>query len=231
MDRYGLIGYPISHSLSPQLFSEAYDGLLPYELVETPDFDEAWDIFIRDFKAVNVTMPFKSLAAARADIIAKDVERTGSANILVKENGLVKACNSDCYAVARILGKLKADHGIASVAIIGTGGAGRAAFAASEDCGLETSVFHHDGIKDGACADIIIYTLPSFVEGARHLKCRFVLEANYRNPSLESLNITDPEGRPAEYIGGKIWLRAQAAGGFETMTGQKISDNFTIWQR
>lgn len=231
MDKYGLIGYPISHSLSPHLFREAYYGQLPYELVETPDFDEAWNIFIRDFKAVNVTMPFKSLAAARADFISKDVERTGSANILTKENGRVKAYNSDCYAVSRILERLKAEHGIASVAIIGTGGAGRAALAASEDCGFEPSVFNHDGIEAGTFADIIIYTLPSFVKGARHLKCRFLLEANYRNPSLESLTITDPEGRVAEYIGGEIWLRAQAAGGFETMTGQKISDKFTIWQK
>ena len=42
MDKFGLIGYPIAHSLSPRLFSAAYGGRYAYELIETPDFEKAW---------------------------------------------------------------------------------------------------------------------------------------------------------------------------------------------
>ena len=36
--RFGLIGHPIAHSLSPALFRAGFDGKYPYELIETSDF-------------------------------------------------------------------------------------------------------------------------------------------------------------------------------------------------
>ena len=34
MKKFGLIGHPISHSLSPALFKAAYGGKYAYELIE-----------------------------------------------------------------------------------------------------------------------------------------------------------------------------------------------------
>ena len=44
-ERFGLIGYPIAHSLSPALFKAGYHGRFPYELIETADFEEASSVF------------------------------------------------------------------------------------------------------------------------------------------------------------------------------------------
>ena len=67
MNKFGLIGYPVAHSQSPGLFSAAYGGRYPYELIETPDFEKAWECFVNGYRAVNVTAPFKADAFYAAD--------------------------------------------------------------------------------------------------------------------------------------------------------------------
>lgn len=204
--RFGLIGYPIGHSQSPALFKEAYNGRWEYDLIEEDSFEAAWTRFIEGpYKAINVTAPYKTQAAARADIKSPAVERIGAANILVKTPEGIAAYNSDYLAVKELLNSAEAK----SVAIIGTGGAGRAAIAAAEDCGLDIQVFHHDEIAGGVSADVIIYTLPKAVEGIDKLDCRTLIEANYKDPCLSGHD---------GYISGLVWLRSQANLGFVLMT-------------
>ena len=64
MSRFGLIGFPIAHSLSPLLFKAAYGGRFRYDLLESEDFDTAFRAFMKSCDAVNVTAPFKELAGA-----------------------------------------------------------------------------------------------------------------------------------------------------------------------
>lgn len=223
---FGLIGYPISHSQSPALFEAAYGGLWAYELIETEDFDKAWETFISRCQAVNVTMPFKAPAAQRAGIKSPEVELTGMANVLVKTAGGIKAFNTDFLAVKTILERVLARRtdlgGKPSVAVIGYGGAGRAAAAAAQACGLDAVIHHHDGIKDGVEADIVIYTLPAKVEGTGKIKAKVILEANYRNPSLSREALAEAGLDDTEYIPGTEWLKLQAEYGFPLMTGMDI---------
>ena len=72
MKRFGLIGYPIAHSLSPFLFRAGYEGKYPYELIETSDFEEAYRRFLSEYHGINVTAPFKELAYAKADILSEE---------------------------------------------------------------------------------------------------------------------------------------------------------------
>lgn len=222
MKRYGLIGYPVAHSLSPMLFREKYGDDPVYELIETPSFEEAWDRFMCGYDAVNVTMPFKTLAAAKADIKSPEVIRTGAANLLVKTKGGIVAHNTDYMAVKSLLEEIITDTGASCATVVGIGGAGRAAAAAAEDCGLEVSALHHDALAGGAASDIIIYTLPSAVEGIGKLRCRHMIEANYRDPVLKGMDIRSDDGSPAGYTGGEEWLRRQADTGFAIMTRQDI---------
>ena len=64
--KFGLIGHPIAHSLSPALFNAGYDGRYTYELIESPDFEEAYEKFLNSYDGINVTAPFKELAFAKA---------------------------------------------------------------------------------------------------------------------------------------------------------------------
>ena len=227
MAKFGLIGYPAAGSQSPALFSAAYGGRYPYEIIEEEDFALAFDKFMReDFRAVNVTAPHKLAAAAAADWRSPEVERIGAANILVKTAEGVKAYNSDCLAVKQLIDGLD----VGTAIIIGLGGAGRAALHACRDCGLKTSVLHHDEITgiggDGDCpggsvfrdnpvaADLIVYTLPRAVPGIEIIRCKYLIEANYIDPACSNLPGVD------HYIGGIMWLKAQAIKGYGLMTGE-----------
>lgn len=212
MDKYGLIGYPIAHSLSPRLFSAAYGNKYQYELIETPDFEKAWECFIHGYKAVNVTAPFKGDAFENADWHSPECKRVGATNLCINEGGIVKAYNSDYLGVKALLEPLKRG----SAAVIGFGGAGKAAFAAAEDSGFSTTVLHHDEISAGVSADVIIYTLPKAVEGIDKLECRNLIEANYKDPCLSF--------HPG-YIPGTAWHLQQAVLGYALMTGEEPDVN------
>ena len=54
--KFGLIGHPIEHSMSPTLFRAGYNGRYPYELIETPDLEEAYARFIQEYDGSNVRM-------------------------------------------------------------------------------------------------------------------------------------------------------------------------------
>lgn len=208
MNKFGLIGCPIAHSMSPRLFAAAYGGKYGYDLMETPDFEKAWECFIDGYRAVNVTAPFKGDAYEAADWHSPECRRAGAANLCVNENGYVKAYNSDYLGVRALLEPL----GKGTAAVIGFGGAGKAALAAAEDAGFSTSLFRHDEIGSGVKADVIIYTLPRAVEGCDKLECSHLIEANYKDPCLSS--------HPG-YISGIEWLLQQAVLGYSLMTGEE----------
>ena len=102
-ERFGLIGYPIAHSLSPALFKAGYHGRFPYELIETADFEEAYSRFLNGYDGINVTAPFKEQAFAKADLVSEECRLIRATNLLVKTPDGVKAYNSDYLGVRKWL--------------------------------------------------------------------------------------------------------------------------------
>ena len=73
MERYGLLGEKLSHSLSPLVHSKLCS--VPYDLFEkSPDGAED---FIRngDFAGINVTIPYKVTACCLCDVLSPEAER------------------------------------------------------------------------------------------------------------------------------------------------------------
>lgn len=101
--RFGLIGSPISTSLSPTLFRAGYDGRYPYDLIEGDNFLTSWKRFLDDYTAINVTAPFKEDAFAQALGLAHDgygsisgpCFKIRATNLLVKTPQGIEAHNSD----------------------------------------------------------------------------------------------------------------------------------------
>lgn len=239
MKRFGLIGHPIAHSLSPALFRSCYPEW-DYDLIDTEDFEEAWQRFLEGYDAVNVTAPFKLQAFERADEADTVTRQIGAANILLKEETGIKALNTDFWAVCQLLRLNMPPLETPKALVVGCGGAGRAAALACTNLHLDTTVANRDYDKaarycqraggmtpmtlETAAAQldsfgIVIYTLPLGVPLARRILERpeiICLEANYLDPCLSGPN----------YISGKQWLVAQAAAGFRVMTG-RIPD----WER
>ena len=144
--RFGIIGAPVTGSMSPRLFKAAYGGRFAYDLIEEDDFGKAWERFLTEYDGVNVTAPFKSAAAAAGDVRSPEVARIGAANLAVKTPQGVKVYNTDYAGVLRALAPALESAGcpIGSgmtrsgkrAVVVGCGGAGRAAAAAAVDLGL-----------------------------------------------------------------------------------------------
>lgn len=104
MPRFGLIGCPLQGSRSPRLFTAAYNGKYAYDLLEEADFEVAWNRFLsEDYRAINVTAPFKQLAYERVlasgGAIDGPVFRIGATNLVVKTPEGLSAHNSDFSGV------------------------------------------------------------------------------------------------------------------------------------
>lgn len=130
MKKFGLIGHPVAHSLSPALFKAAYDGKYIYDLIEGDDFENSYRRFIDDYDAINVTAPFKELAFKKADGFSNECKIVGAANILKKNTGplYVYADNSDIAGVAEALRSAGIEENCSKKAlVVGCGGAAMAA--------------------------------------------------------------------------------------------------------
>ena len=249
--KFGLIGHPIEHSLSPALFKAGYGGMYPYDLIITEDFEEAYRRFLDEYDGINVTAPFKELALRKADIVSEECRLVGATNLLIKTPEGIAAYNSDFRGLIAIFKGMKGDekrtpfHPLSdhekTVLIVGAGGAGKAAKAAAEAMGYETTVInrtqYNPEIKPLSAfreefrkADIVIYNLPVRLPEIDLMteadlcpgKEKVILEANYRNPSfdkgaIQRMVTMNPLIR---YIDGREWLLQQAVTGYELFTGK-----------
>ena len=155
MKKYGLIGKGISGSDSPALFKAAYGGKFAYDLLDGKSFAPLFELFKKEYAAVNVTAPFKEEALAAADEATDAALLCGAANMLVElPDGRIQADNSDfegvtlsimsAYAVADVdvddedaFADFLADK---TALVIGCGGAGKAAAAAAVTLGYGRTI-------------------------------------------------------------------------------------------
>jgi 3-dehydroquinate dehydratase/shikimate dehydrogenase len=158
---YGVIGWPVEHSLSPAIHNAGfaatgYDGVyLPLPVPTEYEHFKATvgalaDHERLDFRGASVTVPHKEnllrLAGERGWTVADDAQRIGAGNTLVLAAGGAGHCsNTDAPAVLAALcagmGVEAADLAGKSVAVVGAGGVGRAVVAAVSHTGARVTVF------------------------------------------------------------------------------------------
>src|SRR5438270_4523276 len=115
MDRYAVIGNPVSHSLSPDIhaaFARATGEEIGYErlLVPATAFAEhARRFFDEGARGANVTLPFKVDAFEWADCASDRAKVTGAANFLVARDSRIHADNTDG---AGLVADLQRNHGV-----------------------------------------------------------------------------------------------------------------------
>lgn len=237
--KYGLMGWPVAHSKSPELFREAYhdNPEMTYDLIEESDFEVAWQRFLDGYQAVNVTAPFKAAAYRRVDISDTITRELFAVNIVKKHNGLIYGYNSDFWAIQKLLEPI-ARQQRSRVMVIGCGGAAKAAALAAQKLRLPVMVANRDFAKvrdfcfsrggmvplrldqveeHAQEAGILVYALPLEIELVERLPLagKVVVEANYKNPCLPDRC----QEAGATYIPGFQWLTEQAASGYKLMTG------------
>ena len=132
IDRYGVMGYPVSHSRSPvihRLFALQTNQHIQYELFQVaPDKLET---AVRQFqrtggKGLNITLPHKSETARLCDQLGEHASTAGAVNTLSFREGKIHGDNTDGIGLVR---DLAINQGFtlegASILILGAGGATR----------------------------------------------------------------------------------------------------------
>ena len=235
--KYGLIGERLGHS-----FSKDVHGMLAdydYELCEIPK-NELGDFMKKaDFKAINVTIPYKESVIPYLSYISEEAKRIGAVNTIVKRDGKLYGYNTDFFGMSAQIHKMRLDLKGKKTVILGTGGTSKTAKAVAESMGASPILTVSRTKKDGAIdyeelyrehidAEIIINTTPvgmypnndsSAIDVRRFTKIEGVIDAIY-NPIRTNL-VLDALSMGAKAEGGLYMLVAQAVYASEIFLGVK----------
>ena len=132
IDRYGVMGYPVSHSRSPvihRLFALQTGHPIQYELLQVSP--EKLETAVRQFqrtggKGLNITVPHKSEVTRLVDQMSDRAATAGAVNTLVFNGGEIYGDNTDGIGLLRDLAvNLGVSLENANILILGAGGATR----------------------------------------------------------------------------------------------------------
>ena len=142
MKRYGLIGYPLTHSLSQQYFTHKFteEGIedCMYERFSIPSITDLHEILHShpDLRGFNITIPYKKEVLAFLTERSKAVEEVGACNCVKIEDGKLIGYNTDVIGFENSLVPfLKPSHNKALV--LGTGGAALAIVYVLQKLGID----------------------------------------------------------------------------------------------
>lgn len=126
--KYGLIGYPLSHSFSPGYFARKFEeeGILNtrYELYPLEEIDHFRDI--TNIDGLNVTIPYKEQIIPYLDELSVEAQAIGAVNTIQFKDGHSKGYNTDIYGFKESLVPLLQHRGECRALVLGTGGAAKA---------------------------------------------------------------------------------------------------------
>jgi 3-dehydroquinate dehydratase/shikimate dehydrogenase len=154
----GLVGLPVMHSLSPQIHNAAFQSehingvYLPFEVRDAEQFftrmvhprtrELNWNL-----RGLSVTAPHKQTVMRCLDWIDADAKEMGAVNTVVVQKDRLLGYNTDAAGfVEPLLSRFKSLRG-SRVAIIGAGGAARAAIWALQLQHANVTVFARDVTK------------------------------------------------------------------------------------
>ena len=148
---YGLIGYPLKHSFSKEIHSLIKEYLhnvnYNYELCELEE--EKLDTFFKnkEFKAINVTIPYKEKVIKYLDFIDEKAKLIGAVNTIVNKNGKLYGYNTDYLGLNALIRKNNIEIENKKVLILGTGGTSKTAYQVVKD--LNASIIKKASRKKG----------------------------------------------------------------------------------
>lgn len=130
---FGIIGYPVGHSLSPHMYRVAFDeaGFVNYNYI--PLQVHAGKLFMAieaikgfDFRGVNVTIPHKTMVLNFIDALDSDAMIIGAVNTIVNDGGILTGYNTDVSGFLASLAEANFLPEGCNAVVLGAGGAARA---------------------------------------------------------------------------------------------------------
>ena len=127
--KMGLLGKGLTHSYSSKLhhiIGRLNDYKYDYFLIEIKDEEELKEALNKirnhEFKAFNVTMPYKQLVIKHLDLITNNVYSSGSVNLVYLKDGKLIGDNVDYDGIVYSLSKININLKNQDIYILGTGG-------------------------------------------------------------------------------------------------------------
>ena len=239
-EQYGLLGEKLGHSFSPVIHREmgGYDyALIELKPEELPGFLEK-----RDFRGVNVTIPYKQAVIPYLDGMTPRARRIGSVNTIVRDPaGRLTGDNTDYAGFTALMDRAGIRPEGKKCLVLGSGGASRTVEACLRDGGAreiriisrrgEDNYTNLDRHRD---AEILINATPvgmypRNMEAPVNLELfpdlEGVLDLIY-NPARTAL-LLQAEERGIPRANGLTMLTAQGKAACELFLGRKLPDTET----
>ena len=234
---FGLIGEKLGHSYSVPI----HQALAEYEYVLCPLDRKELDPFLRkkDFKGLNVTIPYKQAVLPYLDGVSPEAEDVGSVNTIVKQkDGRLLGYNTDLYGMEYMTRLLGVPLRGKKVLVLGSGGTSLTARAMLRRQGAaqvlvvsRSGPLTYEGLEAHRDAQILINTTPvgmypgngaSPVDLERFPQLEGVLDVIY-NPRHTAL-LLQAERLGIAHAGGLEMLVAQAKRACELFTGKQLPE-------
>ncbi len=235
---YGLIGEKLSHSFSKEVHGRI--GGYSYELKEIARGDLKDFISNKDFKGLNVTIPYKQEIIGLLDYVDQTALDIGAVNTVVNDGGRLCGYNTDCLGVQCLIDNLGLVLEGKKVIILGTGGTSKTVksvvtnnraktvLTVSRSAGKGDITYQELYSKHSDC-DFIFNTTPvgmypnlqcSPVELEKLPCLKGVVDVIY-NP-LQTKLVTDARRLGIHAIGGLYMLVAQAVYAYGYFFGKNV---------
>ena len=236
--KYGLIGEKLSHSYSKDIHEQLAD--YKYELKEIARQDLDSFMQAKDFKAINVTIPYKQDVIKYLDWKSEALEEIGACNAIVNRDGKLYGYNFDAAGLEALIKHANVEIKGKTVIILGSGGTSITAQYVAKKLGCESLIVASSSGKPGTVKyddipsdiEVIINTTPCGMYPNNYTQAlslnRFhslkgVIDVVY-NPLRTQLVIeAKKRGIPAE--SGLYMLVAQAFYGAQEFLGKKLDPN------
>lgn len=241
--QYGCIGEKLTHSFSREIHSRLFD--YDYRLCEIPKDKLNEFMLKKDFKAINVTIPYKQSVIPYLDFVSDTAKAIGAVNTIVNKDGLLYGYNTDFSGLSALIKKQGIEMQNKKVIILGSGGTSKTAVAVANALGArevyrvsrsarEDCITYEQMYALHLDADIIINTTPcgmfpdimgSPVDIDRFSSLSGVVDAIY-NP-LRSNLVAKAQEKGISATGGLYMLVAQGVFAAELFMDTKIPQSET----
>ncbi len=185
---YGVIGDPVSESLSPYMHNPAFaeQGINAVFIpLQVSDLDEFMRRMVRhenrevelNFGGFSVTMPHKQAIIKHLDVIDPTVEKIGAVNTVNIEGDKLTGYNTDAHGFITPLKEKFGDLKGVRVAVFGSGGAARACVFALNKENADVTVFARNKTKMKQIADELGVRFEQLATGHRPLTTDILINA------------------------------------------------------
>lgn len=233
---YGLIGEKLGHSFSKEIHESIND--YKYDLMEIRKEDLEDFLLKKDFKGINVTIPYKQDVIKYLDYIDPIAKRINAVNTIVNNDGKLFGYNTDYYGLKALIEKNNIIIKNKIVLILGSGGTSKTSKTLVTDLGAKdiyivsrtssNETISYDDLNQFYNEEVVIINttpcgmypnnLQRVIDVKKFQKLTGYVDVIY-NP-LRTINVI--ESSPS--IGGLYMLVAQAVFAHDIFLGKTSSD-------